>query len=91
MATLVIFFACLFLPFFKSQAELVKRNDDRYYITGKGCGLTNTIHHLQELPKNIENNECSVISLKKVEMEMAAGRYLIGIITLSSLVFDCEC
>ena len=50
-----------------SAAQLVKR-DEGYWITGRGCGLTNPIKYLEDIPQNLDDHKCSFIPSKsKVE------------------------
>ena len=46
---------------FVNAAELVE-NDGKRYITGKGCGISKPIKFLREIPENIEDFECSIIT-----------------------------
>ena len=41
-------------------AEIVQ-NNGLNFITGKGCGVKTPIKYLTELPKDIQNHECSII------------------------------
>ena len=48
----------------------MKQDEGQYYITGKGCGTKNPLKYLYEIPDNIQENPCSIISkLTKVEMK----------------------
>ena len=44
-----------------NAAEIVEKNGKRF-ITGKGCGILKPIRVLSEIPENIEDFECSIIS-----------------------------
>ena len=46
---------------FVNATELVE-NDGKRYITGKGCGISKPIKYLREIPENIEDFECSIIT-----------------------------
>ena len=46
---------------FVNAAELVEQ-DDKFYITGRGCGITTTIKYLTEIPEVLEGHECSIIT-----------------------------
>ena len=46
------------------SADIVKRPNG-YFITGRGCGVTNPIRYLNSMPKDIKNYECSFIRLQK--------------------------
>ena len=45
------------------SADIVKRPNG-YFITGRGCGVTNPIRYLNHLPKNIEEYQCSFIEFE---------------------------
>ena len=46
------------------SVEIVERTNG-YFITGRGCGVTNPIRYLNHLPKNIEEYQCSFIEFEK--------------------------
>ena len=63
--TMLLFISMLFLiRIAVVSADIVKRPNG-YFITGRGCGVTNPIRYLNSMPKDIENYGCSFIDLQK--------------------------
>ena len=55
----------LFFNKILTTADLVKTSNNGYFITGRGCGVTNKLKYLKYLPdpKDWENHGCTFIEL----------------------------
>ena len=55
----------LFFNKILTTADLVKTSDNGYFITGRGCGVTNKLKYLKYWPdpKDWENHGCTFIEL----------------------------
>merc|ERR1719510_247538 len=57
-----------FLFFLELQAiEIVERPNGEYFITGRGCGISNPIKYLKNFPpkEKLEDYECSFVQLER--------------------------
>ena len=54
------------------SADIVKRPNG-YFITGRGCGVTNPIRYLNFIPEKIEEHEWSFIELEKSQPPLLKG------------------
>ena len=52
-----------------SATELKQLENGNYFVTGKGCGILNTIQYLDKMPQNLAQNQCSVIVKNKEKVE----------------------
>ena len=64
-------FISVFLQIFASS-DLVERPNG-YFITGRGCGVTNPLRYLNFIPEKIEEYECSFIELEKSKPVLLTG------------------
>ena len=52
---------------FVLAGELIKTpKKNRYFITGRGCGVSTKIKYLNYFPEQLDNHECSFIDAKVV-------------------------
>ena len=64
--TMKLYIAILF--FLETQAaEIVKRPNGDYFITGRGCGISNPIKYLKNFPpkQKLEEYQCSFVQLER--------------------------
>ena len=64
--TMKLYIAILF--FLETQAaEIVKRPNGDYFITGRGCGISNPIRYLKNFPpkEKLEEYKCSFVQLER--------------------------
>ena len=54
----------LFVQLQSIKSQNLIETSNGYFITGRGCGITNPIRYLNSMPKNIEDYECSFIELQ---------------------------
>ena len=60
----------LFLTFGFCFAGQLKKRENFWYITGKGCGISTELKYLNEIPENPEEMSCVIIrpkDMKKVD------------------------
>ena len=55
-----------------ATTDIVERPNG-YFITGRGCGVTNPIRYLNFIPEKIEEHECSFIELEKSQPPLLKG------------------
>ena len=55
-----------------ATSDLVERPNG-YFITGRGCGVTNPLRYLNFIPDKIEEYECSFIELEKSSPPLLKG------------------
>ena len=55
----------LFFNKILTTADLVKTSDNGYFITGRGCGITNQLKYLKYMPdpEDLENHECTFVEI----------------------------
>ena len=61
MTTAILFFLEL------QAVEIVERPNGEYFITGRGCGISNPIKYLKNFPpkEKLEDYECSFVQLER--------------------------
>ena len=55
----------LFVQLQSIKSQNLIETSNGYFITGRGCGITNPIRYLNSIPKYLQNHECSFIDLQK--------------------------